>query len=61
MKLVLAKMLMNGGLVSMKIGLVLMIAMMMLEDVHYLSAAMCQLRNSRTGQTITNLSTKLCK
>ena len=29
-KLVLAKMLMNGGLVSMKIGLVLMIALMML-------------------------------
>ena len=43
----------------MKMGLVLMIAMMM-EDAHYLSAAVCQLRNSR-GETITNLSAKCAK
>ena len=46
-------------MVLMKMGLVLMIAMMM-EDAHYLSAAVCQLRNSR-GETITNLSAKCAK
>ena len=55
--------LMKMGLVltTMRAGLVFMIAMMMMEEAHYLSATVRQLRNSRRGPDNHKSLNKMCK